>query len=521
MPLPITIPNTFANATATIPLSQLDNNFSTVAVAVNSIGNGAFSLANVQINGGTIANVTLDNVSVDIETLSNITITNLTVDGNATFTNAAVTANVATITTANVTTANVTTLESGNVAITGGTINVSSVIATDDVTVGDDLIFTGTGNRITGDFSNATLANRVMLQTSTTNGNTILGFIPNGTSVITGLRFEGSPAAANNAVGIIQLNASEFKIDSQISGTASFLPLTFFTGGIERMRVDTSGNVGIGTSSPVGRFSAVAAVDNTTVAVFGGPSGTTSRGLRIATGIIPGVTSNNELAILDAQSNAGVPTMVFQTAGTERARITSGGYFKASNTGTYSNSTSSYHEFVTSANEVDLQVTNTNATASAQTGGVSINYSGAAPNNTVFEFLRGADTAATRFTMRSNGGLLNYQANDVNLSDRREKTNFAPAGEYLSKICAISVQTFNYIDQAENDPGLTLGVVAQDVQEVAPELVTESDWGTAEEPKMRLSIYQTDLQYALMKCIQELKAELDATKAKVAALEEK
>jgi hypothetical protein len=67
-------------------------------------------------------------------------------------------------------------------------------------------------------------------------------------------------------------------------------------------------------------------------------------------------------------------------------------------------------------------------------------------------------------------------------------------------------------------------VVAQDVQEVAPELVMESNWGTAEEPKMRLSVYQTDLQYALMKCIQEQQAiivsmreELDALKTKVGA----
>ena len=62
----------------------------------------------------------------------------------------------------------------------------------------------------------------------------------------------------------------------------------------------------------------------------------------------------------------------------------------------------------------------------------------------------------------------------------------------------------------EEDGGLTLGVVAQDVQEVAPELVAETNWGTEEEPKMRLSIYQTDLQYALMKSIQELKALVDA-----------
>lgn len=141
MPLPITIPNTFANATATIPLSQLDNNFSTVAVAVNSIGNGAFTLANAQITGGTISNVTLDNVSVDVETLSNVTITNLTVNGNATLTNATVTANVATITTANVTTANTTTL-----VVTGNTTLGNA--STDTVAVNG---YMGVGGAATSD----------------------------------------------------------------------------------------------------------------------------------------------------------------------------------------------------------------------------------------------------------------------------------------------------------------------------------------------------------------------------------
>jgi len=45
-------------------------------------------------------------------------------------------------------------------------------------------------------------------------------------------------------------------------------------------------------------------------------------------------------------------------------------------------------------------------------------------------------------------------------------------------------------------------------------LVMESDWSSERDgSKMRLSIYQTDLQYALMKAIQELKAEFDAYKA--------
>jgi len=83
------------------------------------------------------------------------------------------------------------------------------------------------------------------------------------------------------------------------------------------------------------------------------------------------------------------------------------------------------------------------------------------------------------------------------------------------------VQTFNYIDQnLEEDAGLTLGVVAQDVQAVAPELVSESNWAAKDEPeKMRLSIYQTDLQYALMKCIQEQQALITALTTRITALE--
>ena len=41
--------------------------------------------------------------------------------------------------------------------------------------------FNGNGLKITGDFSNATRANRLSLQTSTVNGNTRVPILPNGT----------------------------------------------------------------------------------------------------------------------------------------------------------------------------------------------------------------------------------------------------------------------------------------------------------------------------------------------------
>jgi hypothetical protein len=74
MALPVTIPNEFANATASIPLSQLDTNFNTLANAVNGISNGSETLANVT---ATVVNAT----TVDT---TNIEVTNIKAkDGSA------------------------------------------------------------------------------------------------------------------------------------------------------------------------------------------------------------------------------------------------------------------------------------------------------------------------------------------------------------------------------------------------------------------------------------------------------
>jgi hypothetical protein len=49
MALPITIPYTFATATTSIPLSNLDSDFTTVVNAINGIGNGTNSISNATV----------------------------------------------------------------------------------------------------------------------------------------------------------------------------------------------------------------------------------------------------------------------------------------------------------------------------------------------------------------------------------------------------------------------------------------------------------------------------------------
>ena len=80
MALPITIPNTFATATSSIPLANLDANFTTVVNAINGIGNGAEALVSVNITGGnavfTVANATTS-------TITNFSSSNVSITGGA------------------------------------------------------------------------------------------------------------------------------------------------------------------------------------------------------------------------------------------------------------------------------------------------------------------------------------------------------------------------------------------------------------------------------------------------------
>jgi hypothetical protein len=158
--------------------------------------------------------------------------------------------------------------------------------------------------------------------------------------------------------------------------------------------------------------------------------------------------------------------------------------------------------------------------SNASPGGFLVNYSAVSPNAAGNAMLYCSDSTALRFAVQSNGGVYNYSANNSNLSDQRMKKDIQLAGLYLDKICAIPVKTFLYNDQTDTE--LNLGVIAQDVDAVAPELVDHDGWKDKDgEPTGYLSIYQTDLQYALMKCIQELSAKNDALTARIAALEAK
>ncbi len=110
------------------------------------------------------------------------------------------------------------------------------------LSLANSLSFTGTGNRITGDFSNATPVNRVMFQSSVSNGTTNIGIVPNGTSTTSQIEVYSSSNLVNSSLGQVVASSTDVRLVSGIIGTGTYLPLRFFTSGIQRMQIDTSGN---------------------------------------------------------------------------------------------------------------------------------------------------------------------------------------------------------------------------------------------------------------------------------------
>jgi hypothetical protein len=131
--------------------------------------------------------------------------------------------------------------------------------------------------------SNATLSNRLAFQTSTTNGNTTISALPNGTAVGAACRLHNSSDPANSSRVAMGVDSTITYLESAISGTGTYLPMTFYTNGSERVRIDTSGSVGIGGTAGAANKLEISGILPTSGAVtrsFAGtgtiPSGTTT-----------------------------------------------------------------------------------------------------------------------------------------------------------------------------------------------------------------------------------------------------
>jgi len=219
-----------------------------------------------------------------------------------------------------------------------------------------NLTFTGTGNRIIGDFSNATVASRVIFQTSTANSGTTLTAIPNGTSGTAQLQVQNSSSdLVNFSYGLFRVDSSVVQVRSDIGGTGTYLPMTFYAGGSEAMRIAVAAGgiraVGIGYTTltgvgdnglavlgnvAIGTSSASYKLDISSSAFIGGrlsaATGTngvsqiyTNTGGNFSIGIDASTGANFGAAYAGFLWHAGAYPLLFGTNNTERMRIDSSG----------------------------------------------------------------------------------------------------------------------------------------------------------------------------------------------------
>ena len=324
------------------------------------------------------------------------------------------------------------------------------------------------------------------------------------------------------------------------ANTGMFFPaadtIAFAEGGAEAMRIDSSGNVGIGTSSPQSSLHVAGTVS-------GAPT-TTGIQMGINSGYAGIEMSNTTGGWLDFNKGDGTDfqgrlfydnannVMQFYTNGAnERARIDSSGNLLVGTTGASGRLTSSS--------------TGTVAVYASSTGNHAFfGDTGAAGFYGVYGTTSNASYGGTIGYHNGSGvfGILGYAGyglytnasisvnGTVYSSDARLKENVVPLTSALEKLSALNPVSFDWKAASSRGAVSDFGLIAQEVETVIPEAVFETNT-PPRTPEMngRITLEEELGSYKgvdysrmipfLIAGLQELKAQNDELKARITALE--
>jgi hypothetical protein len=311
--------------------------------------------------------------------------------------------------------------------------------------------------------------------------------------------------------GYIESNYSDALVIGTTSGVRG---IRFSPDNTPRMFLDTSGNLGIGTSSPSYRFQAVRSGDGITAGISGGTygirfdnGGTFSSGASTIHGVDSTLTGSYQ------QLNINGSVLTFQTSATESARITSDGYFKAQANAAYISSSGLYHEFVgDSANAYIFRIVNDGNNANRYGMSIQCGADNAAGTNYALVFDDGDGTRQGEITF--SGGTTTYGTS----SDYRLKENIQPIENALDRLAQLKPVKWNWKRNGLESEGF----VAHELQEVVPIAVAgEKDAVNENGDPVYQSVGAANVVPLLTKALQEAMTRIEQLEAKFAALESK
>jgi len=301
------------------------------------------------------------------------------------------------------------------------------------------------------------------------------------------------PVTINGTTGVIgpDGSASTPSYQGSDSNTGMFFPaadtIAFSTAGTEDMRIDSSGNVGIGTSSP-GSITELKAA--TPVLTLNQTTGNSNQGVSFqVNGTAYGQILNNAVSgvmdIRNGLSGGAGYVITLSTDGSERARIDSSGNLLINTTSAFDSTTRLNIQAPVGGNGGVIR-TGTNGnfglffqnTSGTNVGGIVINSGGTAYNTT---------------------------------SDYRLKEDVQPMTGALAKVAALKPVTYKWkIDGSDGQ-----GFIAHELQSVVPDCVTgEKDAVDADGNPKYQGIDTSFLVATLTAAIQELTARVQALESK-------
>jgi hypothetical protein len=317
---------------------------------------------------------------------------------------------------------------------------------------------------------------------------------------------------------------------------------TFLTGDTERMRIDSAGNVGIGTSSPSSYVSnGGLAIDNTVATNTGQVVNLLSSGSswfkigRLTASSTAILQSGQDLALQPDSGNVGIGTpspakkldVYLGTTGTVAQYIrntTINGLLQIDGTTSFQVGTETNHPLLLLTNNTERMRINSAGQIAWGTSSIDgyltltwagQTYVGFVMNNT------DAFGTSTNIRFKNNGTTVGEIASTTTTtsyntsSDYRLKENIATMTGALAKVAQLKPVTYTWKANGEASQGF----IAHELQAVVPDCVTgEKDAVDADGKPVYQGVDTSFLVATLTAAIQELKAELDSVKAELQTL---
>ena len=273
--------------------------------------------------------------------------------------------------------------------------------------------------------------------------------------------------------------------------------------------IDTSQNVGIGTSSPLDKLDVVSGSSTNRSRIRNSTGGesfilfqNSDTGTTTTDGLAVGIGLSEEAYVFNQENTA----LLFGTNNTERMRIDSSGNVCVGTT--------------------SASIYGTNTIAMVGSDGAAFKVTGGTGNDAIYSwnnattgnngFIRFlTETSATfrgEITYNRGSAVVSYGTS----SDIRLKENIVDASSGLEKINGIKIRSF---DWKETGIHTDFGVIAQELFNVAPEAVIEGD-----DKDIIEKTWQVDtsvLVPALIKAVQEQQTIINDLKARIETLEAK